>query len=226
MRLSRLIVLLLALVASGCAHTPAGTPAQQIHPTAPLRTLNTAVSLSVNASGAGFSARGYFIYRAPDQFRLVVTSPFGSTVAELCGGADQMQIVVPGARTVYAGSVADLPSGSPLRNWGRMRWVMTPLSAQPGQHAVPVDPSDSLELDPEGLVARMTAATGDSVLYQGYRMYNGTALPGTIQVSDGLGSSVKLTLDEPDVNVELEEGMMRPETTSYRVLPLARFRGF
>ena len=76
-----MFMLLLGL-AGGCATKPL-PPQEPFNPQATITTLASSVALSVTAGDRGLSGRGYLIMRAPDQFRLVILSPFGTTLAEM-----------------------------------------------------------------------------------------------------------------------------------------------
>jgi outer membrane biogenesis lipoprotein LolB len=232
MNIFKLVPLLCAIaLLSACAH-PSTTPVvQPLTATDTVRTLTAGVSLSMHAQGGGLSARGYLIFRQPDLFRLIITSPFGATVAELSGSGDRLSIVVPGKRVVYRGSIGELHPQNPLRNWGRMRWVMAPLTEPPGRpgtvdRLTPEGQSETVVYDDNGLVERKSSAGGDEVQYLAYRLYDGAAVPAAIMIGNGYGDTVKLVLEDPEVNTVREDSVMHPDITGYDVHPLSDFKGF
>ena len=229
--LKPLLLLCGTLLLAACVRPSTVPKIQPLAVTDTVRTLTAGVSLSIHTQRGGVSARGYLVYQQPDSFRLVITTPFGATVAELYGSDDSLSVVVPGKRTVYSGSIRGLLPQSPLRNWGRMRWVMTPLTERPGtpgtrERLTAEGVPETVVYDANGLAERMTTASGVEARYQGYRLYNGAAVPDVIEVADGYGDTVKLTLDDPEVNQKLDEGMVHPDSTGYEVYPLDEFKGF
>jgi hypothetical protein len=232
MRIRPLLLLLCGTALLSACARPSTTPVvPPLTATGTVRTLTAGVSLSMHAQGGGLSARGYLVFRQPDLFRLIITSPFGATVAELSGSDDRLSIVIPGKRVVYAGSIRDLHPQNPLRNWGRMRWVMASLTEPPGrpgtvERLTPEGQSETVVYDDNGLVERKSTAGGDEVQYQAYRLYDGVAVPDIIVTGNGYGDTVKLVLEDPEVNTVLEDSVMHPDITGYDVHPLSDFKGF
>ena len=210
-----------------CTHLPT---APEIKATDTVRTLTTGMSISMHTKERGISARGYLIYRHPDFLRLLFTSPFGATIAELTGTDDNLSIIIPGKHVVYSGNIRNLNPQSPLRNWRRFIWVIKPLTESPNRTgAVDFQTPDSITeavmYDSNGFVTRKTTASGDVVQYKAYHLYNGVAVPDTIEFDNGHGDTIKLTFEDPEVNQPLDGNAEMPDTIGYESLPLEEFKG-
>ena len=220
-----LIALVTALL-TGCAAQPL-KPTVAIDPKATINTLTSAVALSVKAGEKGLSGRGYMIMRSPDQFRLVILSPFGTTVAEMFLTGDRLLYLASSQNLAYQGLLSDLPDALPLQGWRLLRWTTERVSPEvAGQEHLSRRRLDgeleTIEFDVQGLVLKKSMA-GDEVRYDGYQSVDGVPVPTTIEITDRLGIKVRITLDEPEVNAALDENAFVPALDGVTVLPLSQF---
>src|SRR5512138_1436120 len=127
------IFILLLILLGGCAARQL-PPAEPLNPQAVISTLASSVALSIKAGDKGLSGRGYLIMRAPDQFRLVILSPFGTTLAEMFLSGDELLYLASSQNLAYRGSLGDLPDAPALQGWRLLRWTTERVSPEsPGQ---------------------------------------------------------------------------------------------
>jgi Outer membrane lipoprotein LolB len=198
-----------------------------LNSSATITTLTSSVSLSVTAGEKGLSGRGYLIMRAPDQFRLVILSPFGTTVAEMFLHGEQLLYLASSQNLAYQGQLTDLPNAPALQGWRLLRWTTEPVApATVGQEFLTRQRADGvweyIDFDSQGLVLKKSIG-GDEVRYEGYQSVDGVPVPTTIQIVDRAGITVRITLDEPEVNKPLDEKAFVPELDGVKVLPLHQF---
>ncbi len=219
-----MFMLLLGLM-GGCATKPL-PPQEPFNPQATIDTLASSVALSVTAGDKGLSGRGYLIMRAPDQFRLVILSPFGTTLAEMFLSGDELLYLASTQNLAYKGSISDLPDAPALQGWRLLRWTTERVSPEtPGQMRltrIRAGGEETVDFDRQGLVLKKRL-DGDEVRYDGYRSVAGTPVPTTIEITDRLGIRVRITLDEPEVNEPLDENSFIPALDGVTVLPLRQF---
>lgn len=220
-----LIVSLLLMTLTGCAARQL-PPSAPLNPQAPIETLASSVALSIKAGDKGLSGRGYLVIRYPDQFRLVMLTPFGTTVAELFINGDDLLYIASSDNLAYQGKLADLPDNPALQSWRLLRWVMEPVSGEPGERQLArVTPEGALErvdFDDNGLVVRKRI-DGDEVNYGEYLSFQGVAVPQVITITDRQGITVRISLDEPEVNGPLDAASFSPALEGVTVLPLSQF---
>lgn len=220
-----IFILLLGLL-SGCA-TRQLPPSEPLNPLAVIDTLTSSVALSVTAGDKGLSGRGYLVMRSPDQFRLVILSPFGTTLAEIFLAGDELLYLASTQNLAYRGGLGDLPDAPALQGWRLLRWTTERVSPQvPGQlrlSRVRADgEEETVHFDRQGLVLKKRS-NGDEVRYDGYRSIAGVPVPTTIEITDRAGIRVRIVLDEPEVNTPLDENAFIPVLDGVTVLPLRQF---
>jgi hypothetical protein len=165
--------------------------------------------------------------RAPDQFRLLVLSPFGTTVAEMFLTGEQLLYIDSSKNLAYAGRLADLPNAPALQGWRLLRWTTERVVPEtPGQRELlrlrPNHEWEAVVFDDRGLVLKKRS-DGDVVTYGTYQSVDGVPVPSTIEITDRNGVLVKISLDEPEVNAPLDEKSFVPALDGVTVLPLAQF---
>jgi len=225
------LLLVVAITISACATAPKPEPPPSFRPVGSVETLQSQVSLSVRSGDRKLGGRGYLVFKRPDRFHLAVLSPFGFTLMDVFVSDDLITCLIPSKQTAYQGRVSELPDRNALRGWGMMRWVVDTPPATEGTGAgereyVGSDGKrDILSYDGRGLLTAKTNETGDRVTYLDYRDRNGVSFPGTIEMSNVRGDTVRIVFDEPEINQPLEEAALSPSLDGIEVLPLAAFRG-
>lgn len=220
-----LIISLITAMLGGCATAPVVvTP--PIDPTATIDTMTSAVALSVKAGEKGLSGRGYLILRYPDQFRLVIVSPFGATMAEMFLAGDELLYLDSSRKLAYHGLLSDLPDAPVLQGWRLLRWTTERVSPETaGQERLSRmrlnGERETIEFDRQGLVLKKSM-DGDEVRYEGYQSVTGVAVPTIIEIMDRIGITVRITLDEPEVNAPLDENAFLPALEGITILPLSQ----
>ena len=193
-------------------------------------TLSAAVSLSFSSGERGMGGSGYLVYRRPDLMRLIVLSPFGTTLMELYVNGERITIVHPGKGSAFAGLLADLPERGESGGWRQVRWVMD------------VDPPGSSLRDgtlervngqgvrervtfENGLVTAKALPNGDEARYGDFAVIGGVPLATEIIMENAAGDRFRLKLNEPEVNGPLEADLFTPRLDGLTVYPLAALQG-
>lgn len=220
------IFIVLPLLLAGCAARQL-PPAAPLNPAATITTLSSSVAISVKTGDSGISGRGYLIMRPPDQFRLVILSPFGTTLAEMFLTCDEMLYLASSQNLAYRGKLRDLPVASALQGWRLLSWTTEQVFPEvPGQLHLNRQRSDgeqeSIDFDPRGMVLAKRI-NGDEVRYREYLSVAGVPVPSTIEITDRAGTTVRIILDEPEVNTPLDEKAFIPALDGVTVLPLSQF---
>jgi Outer membrane lipoprotein LolB len=223
------LVLMMVFLLSGCA-SPRIAPLSGIVPGREVETLQSSVSLSVKTAKRNIGGRGFLIFKCPDRFHMVVLSPFGLTLADIYSDGERFSFVIPSRQTAYSGRIEDIPDREGLKAWGMMRWVVerTPV-AGPALTRENVNSSgvrEKLSYDDRGFLARKETEEGDRVEYRDYRNVNGVALPESIEMGNRRGETVRISFDEPEVNLPVDEIALRPNLEGMTVLPFSDFKGF
>jgi outer membrane lipoprotein-sorting protein len=220
------LAMLLAVLLTGCAGRTL-TPTIPLNPVADLNSLTSAVSLSIKAGSQGMSGRGYLIMRPPDQFRLMILSPFGTTLAEMFLAGDQLLYLASSQNQAYQGPLADLPAAPALQSWRLLSWTIERVRPEvPGQQHLHRQRADgqweNIDFDQQGLVLKKRS-DGDEVRYEEYQSVAGVPVPTTIRITDRAGISVQITLVDPEVNTTLDEKAFVPSLEGFTIHPLRQF---
>ncbi|MBT0663338.1 outer membrane lipoprotein LolB [Geobacter pelophilus] len=221
-----MVIMVMPLLLFGCAARSVAVTVP-LNPAATINTLTSSVALSIKAGEKGLSGRGYLIMRSPDQFRLVILSPFGTTVAEMFLNGDHLLYVASSQNLAYQGLLSDLPNAPALQGWRLLRWTTERVFPEKaGQEHLSRRRADgereTIDFDSQGLVLKKNV-DGDEVRYEGYQSVDGVPVPTTIEITDRLGITVRITLDEPEVNTALDEKAFVPVLEGVTVLPLSQF---
>lgn len=225
----RLLFLLLIMLLPACAgRTP--FPALELAvPGAVVETISSTVVLSVRTAEKNMSARGVMLYRRPDQMRLVLLSPFGTTLMEALLHGEQLTLAYPSNGVAYRGAVKELPASSGQQGFAMLHWV---LASDPPADA----PLDGLverrtergDLErvtiKNGLVVEKELPGGEQVRYRNHTVLSGVLLPLELQMINRDGDRIRLQLEEPEVNQPLEEQSFNLLLQGLRLLPLSELK--
>lgn len=225
----RLLFLLLIMLLPACAgRTP--LPALELAvPGAVVETISSTVVLSVRTAEKNMSARGVMLYRRPDQMRLVLLSPFGTTLMEALLHGEQLTLAYPSNGVAYRGAVKELPASSGQQGFAMLHWV---LASDPPADA----PLDGLverrtergDLErvtiKNGLVVEKELSGGEQVRYRNHTILSGVLLPLELLMINRDGDRIRLQLEEPEVNQPLEEQSFTLLLQGLRLLPLSELK--
>ncbi len=220
--------LLPLLLLTACATMP--TPPVDYRPGAVVETLSSAVSLSIHTSDKSMGGRGYLVYRRPDQLHLVVLSPFGTTMMEVFALGDRITLMYPSRSTAFVGRFDELPDKGGLQGWRLMRWVMDADPLEDKRFSGTVERVNKQGVTEKvtyahGLVASKESSDGDHVTYGGYFAVNGVPAAAELDLRNGRGDRIRITLDEPEINTPLEDAVFAPRLDGMTVLPLSAIQG-
>jgi hypothetical protein len=215
------------LQASGCA---AVKPQLTYRNGAVVETLSAAASLSISKGEQGMGSNGYLLYQRPDRMRMVILSPFNTTVMEAVMTGKLITIINTPKGAAFAGSLDDLPQSGEGATWRQARWVMDidPPGAFAGNGSLErVNSQGARErvTFENGLVVSKVLENGDSVRYSDYELVNGVPLACEIIMDSHDGSRFRIKVTEPEVNTELSSDAFVPHLEGLTVYPLAALLG-
>lgn len=220
-----LLVFLISLVLSGC---------QSLRPHTEIPFINGAIaeSLSSNASvsfvssGKSASGNGFFMYRKPDQMRMVVLSPFGSVLQEVYVSGEAVTIVDTGNGIAFSGSYRDLPEKGDLTAWRYVNWLIDvdPPDVTRGTAVVErvnkFGEPEKAHFENGMLISKSTAAAG-FVHYDRYTAVQGVVFPLEIMYETSAKEKFIIRLEDPELNGSFADGAFTPNLSKLRVYPLS-----
>lgn len=228
-RISRFLRLVIPaatlLLTAGCATLP--VPDLVYTPGSVVNTLSAAASLSISKGEQGMGSSGYLLYQRPDRMRLVVLSPFGTTVMETIVVGSRVTIVNISKGVAFRGSLEELPRVGEGETWRRARWVMEtdPPGTLPGNGTLErfsqLTGLTEKVVYRNGLVVQKSLANGDTVTYGDYSLVNGVPLAAEIVMHGADDSRFRIKLTEPEVNGELSPEAFTVNLDGLTVYPLA-----
>jgi outer membrane lipoprotein-sorting protein len=227
------IVLLIVMISSLLLPCGCATLSRQqlsFQPGVAVETLSAAASISINRGDQGMGSSGYLLYQRPDRMRLLILSPFGTTLMEAIVTGNRITIINNAKSEAYSGLLEDLPRIGQGGTFFHARWVMD--TDPPGRFAG----DGSLERvnslgDTErvtfenGLVVSKTLANGDMVRYRDYMLVSGVPLATEIIMDSHDGGRFRIKLSEPEVNTELAPDAFSIRLEGLTGYPLSELQG-
>ncbi len=200
---------------------PANTPA--------LETLSSSVTLSFRTAEKHMSGRGVMLYRRPDQLRLVLLSPFGTTLMEVLINGQELILSYPGNGVAYSGLVSQLPRAAGQQPWRLLQWVLShePPPGAPEQgsitHTNGFGSEETVTLE-RGLVVEKSLKQGERVRYRNYRQLQGVWVATELLMEGADGERITVTLEDPEINEDLGEQAFVPRLAGLKLLPLTELK--
>ena len=194
-----------------------------------VETLQSSISISMQAGERSSGGRAYLIFKHPDRFHLAVLSPFGPVVLELFSDHHRLTCLVPSKQTAYSGLFSELPESSALKNMELMKWVVEPppvLGPPSARREMRTASGDRFYFDQEGLLERKLSEQGDQVEYEDRQVVNGVAFPNSIVIKNRYGATVRIVFDDPQINQPVEDATLSPNLEGFKILPLGDLKGF
>jgi len=220
--------LLPLLLLTACATIT--TPTPDYGPDAVVKTLSSAVSLSIHSTENSMGGSGYLVFRRPDQLHLVVLSPFGTTLMEAFALGNNITLIYPSQSTAYVGRFEELPDKGGLQGWRLMGWVMDadPCQGKPLSETVErigkLGVSEKVTYE-HGLVTAKVSRAGNQAYYSKYSIVNGVPVAAELDLRNSREDRILITLEEPEVNSRLDDAVFVPHLDGLTVLPLAALKG-
>jgi hypothetical protein len=208
----------------GCASSL--KPSLSYRPGAVVETLSAATSLSISKGEQGMGANGYLLYQRPDRLRMVILSPFGTTMMEAIVSGNLITIISNSKGEAFSGSLEELPLTGQGETWRNARWVMEtdPPGSFVGDGSLErVNRSGAKEkvTFEKGLVVSKSLANGDMVRYQDYLLVNGVPLATEIIMNSHDGGRFRIKVTDPEVNGELAADAFIPHLEGLTMYPLS-----
>jgi len=228
--MSRLFVLFtISFVLSACAITQPLPDNSQVVAGRVVETISSSVTLSLRTAEKNLSGRGFMVYRRPDQMRLIILSPFGTSVMEAQLAGDRLTLVYPVDGVAYQGRINELPAATGQRGFAMLRWVLE-SDSPPGAPATGVlqRPGSRGGIEKvtlqDGLVIEKSLTSGEQVQYRNHAVLSGVRLPLVLQMENADGDRIRLVLEEPEINTVLEEQVFNVSLSGLRLLPLSQLK--
>lgn len=218
---------MVALLLAACSTTRPPLDMSKAVPGSTLETISSTVSISFRSPEKSMSARGVMIYRQPDNLRLVVLTPFGTTALEAFMVGDQLTLLYASKGVAFSGPVSQIPADVGQRGWGMMRWVLATVlpSNKDGVYRRPWLESSEEVTVRNGLLVEKRLKSGERVRYDRHAVVAGLVLAEELQMENAEGDRIRLVLEEPEVNVSLPENAFVPRLEGMRLLPLSELKG-
>jgi outer membrane lipoprotein-sorting protein len=212
------------LLTCGCASAP--KPPFAYQPGAVVETLSATASFSISKGDQGMGSNGYLLYQRPDRMRLVILSPFGTTIMEAIVTGNRITIISNSKGEAFSGNLDELPRKGQGETWRNARWVMEmdPPGSFVGDGSLERVNSmgDREQVTFEnGLVVSKSLANGDMVRYRDYMLVNGVPLATEIIMNSQDGGRFRIKVTEPEVNAELAADAFIPHLEGLTVYPLS-----
>ncbi|GFE61048.1 lipoprotein insertase outer membrane protein LolB [Geobacter sp. AOG2] len=227
--ISFLLLLLTLSLVSGCAAlTP--RPPLEYRTGAQVDTLSAAVSLSITKGEQGMGANGFLLYQRPDRMRMVILSPFGTTLMETVVAGDQITVVDNSKRVAFRGLLAELPQQGEGDTWRQARWVMDVPPPGNSLRDGSVERTNSMGLKERvtfenGLLIAKSLSNGDEAHYNDYVVVNGVPLATEIIMYSHNGDRFRIKISEPEVNAELAPEAFTSHLDNLTLYPLSALQG-
>lgn len=222
----RVVLMCAFLALTACA---AKVPQFDYRPGAVVETFSSPVSLSVYTADSGMSGRGYMVYRRPDKLHLVVLSPFGTTLFEAYALGERIAMLYPAQSVAYVGRFDELPEQGGMQGWRMMRWIMDadPAANPAFSGSVTREGTSGFKeqvVFENGLITSKTSPAGDTVFYGSYALINGVPLAKELDLRNDRKDRIRIVLDEPEVNTDIEETAFTPRLEGMTILPLSALK--
>ena len=220
------VLIILSALLSACAMKQPFTDNSQVVPGRVVETLSSSVTLSLRSGEKNISGRGFMVYRRPDQMRLIMLSPFGTTVMEAQLAGERLTLTYPADGVAYQGQIKDLPPATGQRGFAMLRWVLDsePPTGAPASGVVEQQTSQGGQEQitiKNGIVLEKSLKSGEQVRYRNHTVLAGVRLPLELQLESAEGDRIRLVLEEPEVNTELEEQLFTVPLQGLRLFPLS-----
>jgi len=218
----------LALIAGCAVFTP--KPPLEYRPGAQVDTLSAAVSLSITKGEQGMGANGFLLYQRPDRMRVVILSPFGTTLMETVVAGEQVTVVDNSKGVAFRGMLSELPQQGEGDTWRQARWVMDVPSPGSSVRDGSVERTNGTGLQERvtfenGLVVAKSLSNGDEAHYNDYVVVNGVPVATEIIMYSRDGGRFRIKINEPEVNTGLAPEAFTPHLDNLTLYPLSALQG-
>lgn len=222
--LKNIVTVFILLLITSCAHTP-NTPLVY-NQGAIVETMSTGISLSIHTAERSMSGNGFMVYRRPDKTHLILLSPFGTTVFEVFVLGNQITLVYPSQGVAYSGHFNQLPKKGGTQGWSLMRWIMDadPVGMKKSDGTYERVSSRGSKEDitvANGLITSKTNSNGDKIYYENYSLINGVPVASEIDIRNKQDDRIHLKLQEPEINLHLDDAAFMPRLEGIKLLPLS-----
>jgi len=191
-----------------------------------VETLSATASLSISKGEQGMAGNGYLLYQRPDRMRMVILSPFGTTMMEAIVTGSRITIISNSKGEAFSGTLEELPLTGQGETWRNARWVMDtdPPGSFVGDGSLErvnsMGAREQVAFE-NGLVVSKSLANGDMVRYRDYQLVNGVPLATEIIMDSRDGGRFRIKVTEPEVNAELAADAFTAHLDGLTVYPLS-----
>jgi hypothetical protein len=220
----QILTVCVLFIVNGCVATP--KPQLVYQAGLGIETLSATISLSVSKGEQGMGSGGYLLYQRPNRMRVVILSPFGTTMMEAITTDGQITIVNTSKGVAFRGRLEDLPLKGEGEIWRHARWVMDIDPPGSSIRDGSMDRVNSLGDNEEvifagGVVVSKRLKNGDMVHYGDYELVSGIPLASEIIMDSHDGGRFRIKITEPEVNTDLAPDAFTPHLERLTVYPLS-----
>lgn len=222
----KLLLCLCLMLLTSCSTARPALDMGRTVPGTSLETISSTVSISFRSAEKSLSARGVMVYRQPDNLRLVVLTPFGTTALEAFMTGDHLTLLYAAKGVAFSGPLSQIPADIGQRGWGMMRWVLAGSlpSGKDGVYQRPWQDTTETVTVKDSLLIEKKLTTGEKVTYSRHAIVSGLVLAEELVMENAEGDRIRLLLEEPEVNVTLPENAFVPRLDGLRLLPLSALK--
>jgi outer membrane biogenesis lipoprotein LolB len=193
---------------------------------AALVTLSADIQLSYRTAEKHGSVRGMLMYRVPDHLRIVLLSPFGTTLMDLLMQKEFLTVLYPANGVAFYGPVVHLPAGLERQTWELVRWMLEqpPIKMSNGtyQQWTPAG-TETVTIKDGNIIAKLRSS-GEQVVYSRHATHNGVILAQEVTLETPDGDRIRIILEDSDVNQQIGDEVFTISLKGVKVVPLSDFK--
>lgn len=170
-------------------------------------TISSNILISSRIKEKNITSRGMLFYRRPDNIRLIVFSPFGSTIFDSLFKDDVIKVYFQTDSILYSGKFKELSGRKEARAWGMLVWA---LDFSLKEEATSSERKSSLLFHgtetiyfKDRLLSEKRLAGGESVKYLNYKVVAGVNFPMEILYSGGDEERIRIQFEDPEINLDI-----------------------
>lgn len=135
-------------------------------------------------------------------------------------------MIYPSDKIAFSGLLSELPSQGGFREWRAIHWVLADAAAIQGLvvdgtvERNTADGGTETATVTRGLVVKKSNQHGDTVYYDRHEAVHDVLLAHEIDLRNNSDEQLRIILDEPEVNTQLENAAFIPKFEGLKVYPL------
>jgi len=179
-----------------------------------LNTLSSSVTLVLRSTEHSMAGSGYLAYSKPDKAHIVVLSPFGTTLFEVFALGEQIFIIYPSEKLGFIGHFNELPEKGGLKGLTSIHSVLEDAGGSNSRS------QNFGIIEKNGIIEQKQRPDGYKIYYSNHSLVNGVILAHEFDMRNRNDEQLRLTLDEPEVNVIIDNSTFIPRLEGLKIYPL------